>query len=327
MQSIFSAMQMKLFYPERFQGTLTASSYFEGWYFKQVSKDRHHAWSFIPGISLARSRKHAFIQIINGVTGETRYVEYDLREFHAARNCLEVRIGDSVFTDRYMLLAIKDGDFTAHGKIDFVNRVRYPRSLSAPGIMGWYSYVPFMECNHGVVSVNHSLDGAIIVNDHAIDFSGGKGYIEKDWGASFPEAWIWLQCNTFAHPEQSLFFSVAKIPWLGKHFTGLISFLYDQGTFYTFATYNGAKIRKVNRTGNALDITLENKKHILGMHISQLSAGELAAPVLGEMTRKIKESIDSEVRFELSEKNGRLIARGSGRRAGLEIIEKIFDYL
>ncbi|MFC2081108.1 tocopherol cyclase family protein [Bacteroidota bacterium] len=22
--------------------------------------------------------------------------------------------------------------------------------------------------------------------------------MEKDWGTSFPEAWIWLQCNNFS---------------------------------------------------------------------------------------------------------------------------------
>lgn len=28
-----------------------------------------------------------------------------------------------------------------------------------------------------------------------MDFSGGRGYIEKDWGQSFPAAWVWLQIN------------------------------------------------------------------------------------------------------------------------------------
>ena len=63
--------------------------------------------------------------------------------------------------------------------------------------MGWYSFVPFMECNHGIVSVNHDLYGEISVNGNVIDFNNGKGYIEKDWGVSFPEAWIWIQSNNF----------------------------------------------------------------------------------------------------------------------------------
>ncbi|WP_243392439.1 MULTISPECIES: tocopherol cyclase family protein [unclassified Mesotoga] len=30
-----------------------------------------------------------------------------------------------------------------------------------------------------------------------IDLTGGKGYIEKDWGRSLPDAWIWMQSNNF----------------------------------------------------------------------------------------------------------------------------------
>ncbi|MCK7537696.1 MAG: tocopherol cyclase family protein [Marinilabiliales bacterium] len=29
------------------------------------------------------------------------------------------------------------------------------------------------------------------------DFSGGRGYIEKDWGHSFPSAYVWMQSNHF----------------------------------------------------------------------------------------------------------------------------------
>lgn len=78
--------------------------------------------------------------------------------------------------------------------------------------MGWYSYVPLMECKHGIVSVNHYLKGKIRINGNSIDLSEGKGYIEKDWGTSFPEVWIWIQSNNFTNPETSFTFSLAKIP-------------------------------------------------------------------------------------------------------------------
>ena len=35
----------------------------------------------------------------------------------------------------------------------------YPGTIFSPGIMGWYSFVPFMECKHGIVSINHDLTG------------------------------------------------------------------------------------------------------------------------------------------------------------------------
>ena len=48
-------------------------------------------------------------------------------------------------------------------------------------IMGWYYKLPFMECYHGVVSLNHDLKGSLNLNNIHYHFDDGKGYIEKDW--------------------------------------------------------------------------------------------------------------------------------------------------
>ena len=44
------------------------------------------------------------------------------------------------------------------------------------------------------------------------------------------------------------------------------------------------------------------------------------------MSRRIKESIDSTVHVQLFDKSKSLIYEDNGVRAGLEIIEKIFEY-
>ncbi len=46
--------------------------------------------------------------------------------------------------------------------------------------MGWYRFLPFMECYHGVISLTHNLKGKIIVDNKIFAFENGKGYIEKD---------------------------------------------------------------------------------------------------------------------------------------------------
>jgi hypothetical protein len=38
----------------------------------------------------------------------------------------------------------------AQGDVRFTDTQPWPKMLGAPGIMGWYSFVPFMECKHGV---------------------------------------------------------------------------------------------------------------------------------------------------------------------------------
>lgn len=50
--------------------------------------------------------------------------------------------------------------------------------------MGPFSYIPFMECNHSILSMKSSANGLININDKEIKFNNGIGYIEKDWGYS-----------------------------------------------------------------------------------------------------------------------------------------------
>ena len=52
--------------------------------------------------------------------------------------------------------------------------------------MGPFSYLSFMECYHGILSMKHSLEGTLSWNGQLIDFTNGIGYLEKDWGSSFP---------------------------------------------------------------------------------------------------------------------------------------------
>jgi tocopherol cyclase len=318
---------VKKFKPEVFQGNLRKKRYFEGWYFKHVSRDLENVYAFIPGVSLAGDDSHAFIQVINGITGETHYVEYQLKEYFWKREKLYLKIGDSIFTDSYAAVDIQDEGITAGGRIEYSGMVRYPVTLRAPGIMGWYAYVPFMQCYHDVVSANHNLKGKLSINGNEIDFSDGKGYIEKDRGSSFPDAWIWVQCNSFSVDDASLCVSIAKIPWLGRYFVGFICFLYLQGRFYLFNTYNKSRLSEPRYDGDTLTISLQNNDYVLDVQAVKKRSGELKAPSSGQMTRRIKESIDSDVHVRMWDRSGRKLFEDTGRRAGLEIIEEIFRYL
>ena len=184
-----------------------------------------------------------------------------------------------------------------------------------------------MECYHGIVSANHELQGSLTYNNLELQFSGGKGYIEKDWGISFPESWIWLQCNNFPSSDASLFISIAKIPWRGHFFMGFIAFLYLDGKFHQFSSYNRSRISRVFMEGDQLLIELKRKSSTLRVSVAKHLTGELKAPSTGNMSRRIKESIDSEVDVSLLEGNEEVVFQETGHRAGLEIEERIFDYL
>ena len=320
-------MFRRLYNPEIFQGNLRKKQYFEGWYFKQVSRDQTYTFSFIPGVSLVENDPHAFIQIMNGYEATSDYIRYPVNEFSWDSRRLFLKVGSSTFTASGIILNIESENINLTGKIDFSNMIRYPKSIFSPGIMGWYSFVPFMECNHGIISVNHDLYGKISINKNEVDFTGGKGYIEKDWGTSFPEAWIWIQSNNFKEHETSFSFSLAKIPWMGRFFIGFIAFLYLNRKFYLFSTYNKSVFSDITHSKEMIEITVRNKWNILKIKVIKNSFGDLRAPVSGEMSRRIKESVDSEVHLQLCDKLGNQEYEGTGKNVGLEIIEKIFDYV
>jgi len=320
-------MLLRIFNPEVFQGNLKKKHYFEGWYFKHVTSDPVYTFAFIPGISLTENDSHAFVQFLDGSTGNTYYSRYPLSDFKWDKKSLFLSIGSSVFTDKGITLDIDDDNLKLSGRIEYSNMIKYPVTFFSPGIMGWYSFVPFMECYHGIVSVSHNLSGKISFNSVTTDLKKGKGYIEKDWGKSFPEAWIWIQSNNFGEHDTSFSFSIAKIPWLGKYFIGFISFLYCGKKFYLFSTYNNSAVSNINIVGSEIEITVSNRNYILKISVTKKSFGDLSAPVSGRMSRKIRESVDSELHLKLYDKFHNLKYEGEGKNVGLEIIEEIFGYI
>ncbi len=53
-----------------------------------------------------------------------------------------------------------------------------------------------------------------------MELAGGRGYLEKDWGTAFPQAYVWMQSNHFEVPGVSLVASTALIPWRRAAFRG-----------------------------------------------------------------------------------------------------------
>jgi len=317
---------MKVLRPWAFQGSLTRKNYFEGWYFKHVSADRTRVYSFIPGVSLTRGSGHCFIQVLNGMNGEAQVHEYALAEFSASTRDLDIAVGKSQFTIQGMTLEMTNESHQIAGHVTYTSPELYPSTLLTPGIMGWYSFVPFMECKHGIVSMQHKLSGGLQIDGQYVDFEGGTGYIEKDWGSSFPESWVWLHCNTFDNTQSSFTFSVAKIPWLGSYFIGFISYLQLEGRFINFSTWSKARIEKLEYLNNTVHILISNKKYLLEVEAHNNQTGQLKAPIRGSMTRMIKETVDATIKLKLSERSGKVLFQDQGSRAGMELIDKIFSY-
>lgn len=319
--SIFT--RMSLLRPAVFQGSTRRRRYFEGWYHKHVSADGQQVRAFIPGISLTPDDRHAFVQTIDGRTNRTSYVRYPLEEFSFDRARYAVQVGANRFSSDGMELDLDDGDTRYRGALQYHNSTPFPRRLLSPGIMGWYTFVPRMECYHGVVSADHTLSGSLEIGEATLSFDGGRGYIEKDWGRSFPKAWVWLQCNGFLHPGTSLMLSIAQIPWMGRWFLGFLGFLYRDGVYEVFATYNGARITDIEAGDDRLRIGLVRESAVISIDAQVTAGGALKAPIEGKMDRVIKESVDATVSFRFLDPLSRRAWHDTGSNGGLEVVEPI----
>jgi hypothetical protein len=161
----------------------------------------------------------------------------------------------------------------------------------------------------------------LAVDGETLDFSGGRGYIEKDWGRSFPSAWIWYQTNHFDRPGTSLTASLAVIPWIGRSFPGFIIGLWHNAVLYRFATYTGARIQELDINNEEIRLVVQDKAHRLEMSARRAGGSLLHAPTTVDMGRRITETLDAKIRVQLFEIDGwrrHRLFEGTGRNSGLE---------
>jgi tocopherol cyclase len=313
--------------PSIYQGTGSMKAHFEGWYFKLVDRLEQDVYAVIPGVSFdIHGDAHCFIQLLNGKDASSKYFRYDISTFRYSNKKFELWIGQSYFSSERIELNIKDAETSISGTLTLDGIYPWPSTAFSPGAMGWYAFVPFMECYHAVVSFNHGIRGSLNIDGRDTDFSGGLGYTEKDWGRSFPNYYAWSQSNHFGQPGTSVMVSIANVPWLGGAFDGFMAGFLCGGRLYRFTTYNGAKIRKLDVNPQSLMAEFTTRDYVLAVEAHKSADAALAAPRAGAMDGRVAESITSRIHVRLG-RTGREhespIFEGSGRNAGLEIAGEI----
>ncbi len=316
-----------LIHPEYFQGKHKKNHYFEGWYYKFVSQDEKDTIAFIPGVSINKSDQHAFIQVFishheeNNVNLTTHYFRFAYEDFTYNEKDFWIKIGPNYFSKNKVEISLEQKDISISGSLEMSQLSPIQRSLLSPNIMGIFGYLSFMECYHGIVSMSHKLHGSLNVNDKTIVFDESKGYIEKDWGRSFPNSYVWLQSNHFENKETSFMFSYASIPFLGLHFNGLIANLIYNNKEYRFATYNRAKILKEAVKQGIVYYALKKGKYVLEIEAHSTAHINLVSPRNGQMIEQIKEGLSGYIKLKLIYKR-QVVFQDTGYHAGIEIMKK-----
>ena len=306
--------------PHVYHGWGRSKRFFEGWYYKVVNNSETTAFAIIPGIAMDENgNKQSFIQILDGINNIAKYHKFDANEFKPSPWIHSLKIGNNYFSRDKISLDLPN----LKGDLRFKNLSPWSNSFLSPGIMGPYSFIPFMECYHGIVSMNHKILGSLKYNDENISFNEGKGYMEKDWGHSFPKAYIWMQSNHFSKSNISLKSSIAIIPWMRSSFIGHIAGVLIDDKLIEFTTYNGTKVNKCEITIDRVKIEMENGRYLLRLLAHREKATTLAAPISGFMDGRIDESMKASIEVELFDKKKKIVLlKDIGKSAGIEVAGK-----
>jgi len=313
----------KINHPFQFQGSLAKKNYFEGWYYKQVHLEKDKTISFIFGISTGKQDPHSFIQVIQSNPLVTSYFRFPLKSFQVDGE--SYAIGKNRFSLNELELHLSQDDLVIDGLLAFSDHQFLEHGLYSPNIMGPFAYVPKLECNHGVISMHHHVNGTLIINHESFHFKNESGYLEKDWGTSFPKRYIWIQGNHFDQVKGSFMASIADIPFMGLAFEGIIAQLDLGATRYRFATYNGARLRSLIKTTDGFSFELVKRTTTLKVTAHLPLTGKLKSPRLGSMSQTIKEGLGGSIELILKEK-GQQEQVFTSDHCGLEIEGYLIDH-
>ena len=263
---------------------------FYGWYLKCQSHE--HTLAVIPAVHRSGRKRTCSIQIITDDNAWT--ASFPAGAYQRKGN--NIAIGRSRFGKLGIRLAIHTPELNVKGQLRFG-----PLSPLKYGIMGPFSFLPFLECRHSVYSMMHSVSGTVYINQQKYSFQNAMGYWEGDKGRSFPREYIWTQC-CFA--GGSLMLSVADIPIAGYHFTGVICVVLWKDREYRLATYLGA--RAVLVKNGIVRVVQGDMK--LEARLLERADRPLKAPTMGNMVRVIHESPVCRASYRFKKGNHTLFA-------------------
>lgn len=293
---------------------------FEGWYIR--IQDVQLSIAVIIGIHTEKDKNKAFIQTLDSISHASQFVYFEENEISYQREPFEIKLGDNCFNTQGLKLFLKNSMISISARLSFSDFKPLKSTRYAPTIMGPFAYLSYMECVHAIISLSHKVKGNIMIQNKEFTVNG-ISYIEKDWGTSFPERYIWFQSNDCVELNATLFFAVANIPLKQICFQGIIAVLAYNDKQYRFATYNGCRLKRIFQKDGHCYIIAEQYPYRLYFKIKQGTKFYLKAPVNGTMGAHVDESLNASITLHLY-KHHKSIAKLHFKNCGCEI-SNIFE--
>ncbi len=282
--------------PSSLRGNFERNKYFEGWFQKVYSKQHNASFIFIYGYATHNSKdKFGFLQVlIPNQPPEIVYFSKD--EVSCDIEHHTFGLGNNLLTAE--LIRINTDEF----RIDLNIMTKHPIQ-TFKNSMGYAYYIPNLPCYHSVLHTTQLVSGEIQHKGVRYTLENEMGYLEKNWGTSFPESYFWVHAVDPNDPGVSLLFSRAEIPWLGKTFIKHVGHLCFNGQqidlreLKNFAVSNFVvspenRIVQIRSISLQLDISLEFGSEVI-----------FKGPKDGELSRAILHQTDARIDVSLTWKN------------------------
>lgn len=278
----------------QYKGPKQRRVFFEGWYFK-LELDKETTLSLIPSLHKGREESHGQLQwlLSQGKELTSGSFHYPVDEAALRFRPFHLRLGNSEFSEQGIRIREPDLSLAA----DFDELRPY-----AGDIMGPFRFLhQHMPCSHGLLIT----EGSARVSLSSPELTGvfhARLYVEKDWGDTFPERYIWMHAD-FPEDDSSFFFSIATVEVGPIGFTGFIANLVLDGVDHTFATWN---LSDCIVRGSPRDIRVGLSGHglKLAVRIQPQDSVPLKSPLEGAMTDHIRESLSAPIRLKIRNEQG-----------------------
>ncbi len=309
--------------PDIYHGRLKKGNYFEGWYYKIADKNMDNVIGIIPGVIKNKDieKSESFIQFLCNKGHISEYFKYRYDDFSFVNGKFDISILNNKFRGSNIYLDIKNSTNAIKGLLEFENITKWSNNFINPSSMGGYNYLIFLNCFTQVCALEGFVFGSLNINGREVDYSGGRVYIEKNWGKAFPKKWIWVQSNHFDSENTNITCSIGIIEIFGVEKLGYTICFTKEGKFYVFRGINEDNI-DIKVKEDVLNIYVKNKVGILTLEVKSNKKDFLHCygPKDGFMNVDVYESLRGAIKVGFYENKVEEGFLAKGRNAGVEIM-------
>ncbi|GEM_PF-3455315 len=262
------------------------SEAFEGYYYK-ISDRQGQITVFIVGICKRQGEAFSFLQVAHHESATPQLYKYPLSALLASQTDVSFQLGNNQFSVDGIYISEKDCSVN----LTFHTVSSWKRTMINPSIMGPLAYVPGVECKHDIIASHLYATGDCRMGGKKIHFHRADGYIDKNWGTSFPSSYYWGHAHAFTSSNLSVQFAKGKPKWGLIQPAVNVGFMRLNNNIITFSSHNGGKIYLQNASDKQTLIVLENRKWKIELIIHDASTTPLYAPHKGSLNQSILESI------------------------------------